>query len=386
MINKWYVLTIDQIPFNVPDLGQLEVGLLADSIEGGITSGNGPFCKLVEAKLEDQLGIHRALLTTSCTHALELAGLVSGLKIGDEIIVPAFTFVSTASAFLINGVVPVFVDVEEDTLNLNPVLVEKAITRKTKAICVVHYGGMPANLIRLTELARQYNLLLIEDNAHGLYSKYYGKYTGTFGTFATQSFHETKNVICGEGGALLINDLNYVERAETLREKGTNRSAFLRGQVDKYSWVEIGSSWVLSDLLAALLWGQLQRADQINSRRLSIYNRYLDELAPWAEKFNVRLPVRDKNTECTGHLFHLRFENLEMRSSFIQYLKDADISSVFHYQALNVSDVGRSIGGFVGQCPVSENASECLTRLPIYSLLTDDQQSRIIDRTTSFFS
>ena len=341
---------------------------------------------MVEAKLEDQLGIHRTLLTTSCTHALELAGLVSGLKIGDEIIVPAFTFVSTASAFLINGVVPVFVDVEEDTLNLNPALVEKAITPKTKAICVVHYGGIPANMKRLTELARQYNLLLIEDNAHGLYSKYYGKYTGTFGTFATQSFHETKNVICGEGGALLINDLNYVERAETLREKGTNRSAFLRGQVDKYSWVEIGSSWVLSDLLAALLWGQLQRADQINSRRLSIYNRYLDELTPWAEKYNVRLPVKDKNTEHTGHLFHLRFENLEIRTSFIQYLKDVEISSVFHYQALNVSDVGRSIGGFVGQCPVSENASECLTRLPIYSLLTDDQQTQIIDRTISFFS
>lgn len=372
------------IPFNVPDLGSLEIEMLTEAISGSFTSGNGPFCKKVESLLESDLKVQRALLTTSCTHALELCALLSGMNRGDEVIVPSFTFVSTASAFLINGIKPVFVDVEETSLNLDPILVEKAITPKTKAICVVHYGGIPANLNSLVALANQYGLFLIEDNAHGLYSKYFGRHTGTFGTFATQSFHETKNIICGEGGALLINDSQYVNRAEVLREKGTNRSAFLRGQVDKYSWVDVGSSWVLSDLLGALLYGQLNRAAVINSRRLCIYHRYLSELSPWAEKFNVRVPAPGVDMEHTGHLFHLRFENIEVRTSFIQHLKDRGVSSVFHYQALNTSDIGKSIGGFQGQCPVSENASECLARLPIYSLLSDEQQTYVIEVVKSF--
>ena len=373
-----------EVPFNVPDLGSFEIQMLTEAITGSFTSGNGPFCKKAESLLQSELNTHRALLTTSCTHALELCALLSGMNRGDEIIVPAYTFVSTASAFLIYGIKPVFVDVEEISLNLDPILVEKAITPKTKAICVVHYGGIPANLNSLVALADHYGLMLIEDNAHGLYSKYFGRYTGTFGTFATQSFHETKNVICGEGGALLINDPGFVDRAEILREKGTNRSAFLRGQVDKYSWVDVGSSWVLSDLLGALLFGQLHRASQINSRRLFLYNHYLSELSPWAEKFNVRVPAPSKDIEHTGHLFHLRFENIELRTSFIQHLKDHGVSSVFHYQALNTSDIGKSVDGFQGQCPVSENASECLARLPIYSLLTDDQQTHVIEVVTSF--
>jgi dTDP-4-amino-4,6-dideoxygalactose transaminase len=372
------------VPFNVPDLSSLEIKLLTDAISGSVTSGNGPFCKQAESLLEYELNTQRALLTTSCTHALELCALLSGMNRGDEIIVPSYTFVSTASAFLINGMKPVFVDVEEGNLNLDPILAEKAITPKTKAICVVHYGGIPANLNALVALAEHYGLLLIEDNAHGLFSKYFGRYTGTFGTFATQSFHETKNIICGEGGALLINDPQYVNRAEILREKGTNRSAFLRGQVDKYSWVDVGSSWVLSDLLGALLFGQLSRAGQINSRRLFLYDRYLNELSPWAEKFNVRIPAPTEDIEHTGHLFHLRFENLELRTSFIQHLKDRGVSSVFHYQALNTSEIGKSIGGFQGQCPVSENASDCLARLPIYSLLSDEQQTYVIEVVKSF--
>ena len=372
------------VPFNVPDLGPIEIKMLSEAISGRFTSGNGPFCKKVEAFLEDRLETNKALLTTSCTHALELCALLLGLNREDEVIVPAFTFVSTASAFLINGLKPVFVDVNERTLNLEPSLIERAITKKTKAICVVHYGGVPADLNSLMSLADQYGLILIEDNAHGLFSTYHGRNTGTFGTFATQSFHETKNIICGEGGALLINNPKYIDRAEVLREKGTNRTAFLRGQSDKYTWTDIGSSWVLSDLLGALLWGQLSRADEINARRLDIFNRYVTELSDWAKKQNVRLPFIPEGVSHTGHLFHLRFNEARERDRFIAHLKESGISSVFHYQALNTSKVGHTLGGFPGQCPVSEDASLTLTRLPIYSLLSDEDQSRVINSVTAF--
>jgi dTDP-4-amino-4,6-dideoxygalactose transaminase len=313
-----------------------------------------------------------------------MSALLCNLAPGDEVIVPSYTFSSTASAFALFGAKPVFVDSRQDTLNIDASLIEAAITPRTRAICVVHYGGVACEMEQILQIAARHNLLLVEDNAHGLFAKYKGKYLGTFGALATQSFHETKNIICGEGGALVVNDEALVERAEILREKGTNRSRFLRGQVDKYTWVDIGSSWVMSDLLAAILYGQLQRADDINARRLRIWNRYHTELSPWAQQHGVTTPYVPEGCEHVGHVYHLRFGNLAQRTKFISALKDQQISAVFHYQALNVSPVGQHFGGYVGQCPVAEHASDCLVRLPLFNSMTDDQQSRVIEAVQQF--
>ena len=270
------------IPFNVPSISELEHLLLKEAVNSGHSAGNGPFTKKAEMVLGQRLQVKQSLLTTSCTHALEISALLCNLQPGDEVIVPSFTFVSTASAFALFGAKPVFVDSCKYTLNIDPNLIEEAITPRTRAICVVHYGGVACEMDKILQIAAKNGLIVIEDNAHGLLSKYRGKHTGTFGSLATQSFHETKNIACGEGGALLVNDDSLIERAEILREKGTNRSQFLKGQVDKYTWVDIGSSWVISDLLAAILFGQLERADEINGRRLQIWNRYHSELMQWS--------------------------------------------------------------------------------------------------------
>jgi dTDP-4-amino-4,6-dideoxygalactose transaminase len=299
-------------------------------------------------------------------------------------IVPSFTFVSSASAFLLFGATPVFVDVEQDTLNIDPIAMEKAITPRTRAICVVHYGGIAANLNRILEIAREHNLAVIEDNAHGLFSTYKGKPLGSFGNLATQSFHETKNITCGEGGALLINDESLIERAEILREKGTDRTKFLRGQVDKYTWVDIGSSWVMSDMLAAILCGQLERADAINAQRIAIYSRYDNELRQWAEKHGVITPFHPTDTTHTAHVYHLRFRAGEMRDRFITHLAEHQIGAVFHYQPLHLSKIGRQLGGIIGDCPVTEHAGDCLVRLPLFNTLTVKDQTRVIEVVQSF--
>ena len=298
-----------KIPFNRADIGPHDIELLAESISAGHISGNGPFTKRAEEQITKIIGSNRTLLTTSCTHALEMSALLLRLKPGDEVIVPAFTFVSTASAFMLYGAKPVFVDVRQDTLNIDLDQAEAAITSRTRAICVVHYGGVACEMERLVKLAKDHDLMLIEDNAHGLFAKYRGKYLGTFGALATQSFHETKNITCGEGGALVINDASLAERAEILREKGTDRTKFLRGQVDKYTWVDTGSSWVISDLLAAILFGQLSRADEIYKQRMDIWNRYHTELEAWALNNNVALPTVPEGCEHTGHVYHLRFQH-----------------------------------------------------------------------------
>jgi len=313
-----------------------------------------------------------------------MSALLCNLEPGDEVIVPSYTFVSTASAFALYGAVPVFVDSRSDTLNIDPSLVETAITPRTRAICVVHYGGVACEMDALTKIAGRHGLVLIEDNAHGLFAKYKSQYLGTLGALATQSFHETKNLTCGEGGALLINDASLVERAETLREKGTNRSKFLRGQVDKYTWVDIGSSWVLSDLLAAILWGQLQRAEEINLRRIEIWNRYHSQLSMWAAKHGVKIPVIPDGCEHVGHVYHLRFTNGDQRTRFIDHMKQRRISCVFHYQPLHASPVGQHFGGRAGQCPVAEQAGECLVRLPLYNTLTTSDQQRVIEAVCEF--
>ena len=373
-----------QIRFNRPDISESDRAFLAEAIAGGHSSGNGAFTQKTEEVVQGSLGTTRALLTTSCTHALEMSALLCNLSPGDEVIVPSYTFVSTASAFALFGAKPVFVDSRRDTLNIDASLIERAVTPRTKAICVVHYGGVACEMEAIAEIARRHNLVLIEDNAHGLFARYKGKFLGTFGTMATQSFHETKNITCGEGGALLINDESLVERAEILREKGTNRSKFLRGQVDKYTWVDIGSSWVVSDLLAAILWGQLQRADQINQRRVYIWNRYDHELAGWADKHGVLRPFVPGGCEHVGHVYHLRFQTGEQRTRFIDHMKHRQISCVFHYQPLHVSPVGQRFGGFAGQCPVSEHAGECLVRLPLCNTLSDADQNRVIESVAAF--
>jgi dTDP-4-amino-4,6-dideoxygalactose transaminase len=312
-----------------------------------------------------------------------MAALLLNLNPGDEVIVPSFTFVSTASAFALFGATPVFVDSDDATLNIDPLLIERAITSKTRAICVVHYGGVACDMVRILEIAHQHNLVVVEDNAHGLFAKYQGKYLGTFGSLATQSFHETKNLTCGEGGALLINDRSLIERAEILRDKGTDRSKFLRGQVDKYTWVDIGSSWIMSDMLAAVLYGQLERNDEIQSQRMAIWNRYALELAEWATRHGVRTPHVPFDCEHTGHVFHLRFTEGQIRDRFIAHLREREISAVFHYQPLHLSHVGMKYGGFAGQCPVSEKAGDCLVRLPLFNSLTTDEQSRVIEAVLS---
>ncbi|GBL20842.1 dTDP-4-amino-4,6-dideoxygalactose transaminase [Acidimicrobiaceae bacterium] len=373
-----------KIPFNRADIGKNDIELLGESISAGHISGNGPFTKRAEEQITKILGNDRTLLTTSCTHALEMSALLLRLKPGDEVIVPAFTFVSTASAFMLYGAKPVFVDVRQDTLNIDVDQAEAAITPRTRAICVVHYGGVGCEMERLVKLAQDHNLILIEDNAHGLFAKYRGKYLGTFGALATQSFHETKNITCGEGGALVINDASLAERAEILREKGTDRTKFLRGQVDKYTWVDTGSSWVISDLLAAILFGQLCRADDIYTQRMKIWNRYHTELKTWASKHNVALPTVPDGCEHTGHVYHLRFQRGDQRDKFIDHLKQLGIYAVFHYQPLHLSTVGRSLGGRDGQFPVTESAGDCLVRLPLFNALTDDEQTHVIESVKVF--
>ena len=375
-----------KIPFNRADVGKHDIELLTESIAAGHISGNGPFTKRAEEQITKIIGSNRTLLTTSCTHALEMSALLLRLKPGDEEIVPAYTFVSTASAFMLYGAKPVFVDVRQDTLNINLDQAEAAITSRTRAICVVHYGGVACEMERLVKLANDHDLMLIEDNAHGLFAKYRGKFLGTFGALATQSFHETKNITCGEGGALVVNDASLAERAEILREKGTDRTKFLRGQVDKYTWVDTGSSWVISDLLAAILFGQLSRADEIYKQRMDIWNRYHTELETWALNNYVALPTVPEGCEHTGHVYHLRFQRGDQRDQFIDHLKQLGIYAVFHYQPLHLSTVGRTLGGRDGQFPVTESAGDCLVRLPLFNALTNDEQTYVIESVTAFNS
>jgi len=375
---------VNKIPFNRAEIDEQDLDNLKQSILTGHISGNGFFTRQAESRISQILGSNRTLLTTSCTHALEMTALLLRLVPGDEVIVPSFTFVSTASAFQLHGAKPVFVDVASQTLNIDPILIEAAITPRTRAICAVHYGGVGCEMEKLLRIASKYNIRLIEDNAHGLFAKYKGRYLGSFGAMATQSFHETKNITCGEGGALVINDPELVERAEILREKGTDRTKFLRGQVDKYTWVDIGSSWVMSDLLAALLCGQIERAKDINERRMRIWQRYDEELKSWALASDVMTPTIPDDCEHTAHIYHLRFKEGKVRDRFIKHLKGKGILAVFHYQALNTSKVGLELGGKSGQCPISEQAAECLVRLPLFNTLTKSDQDYVIENILSF--
>ena len=371
-----------RIPFNRPCLTGTELEYMAQAVQNGHISGDGPFSRKCHAWLEQHLGVRKALLTTSCTHALEMAALLLELQPGDEVIVPSFTFVSTVNAFVIRGARPVFVDIRDDTLNLDERQIEGLITRRTRAIVVVHYAGVGCEMDTILEIAERHGLAVIEDNAHGLFGHYRGQLLGTFGSLATLSFHETKNITSGEGGALLINNPHYIERAEILREKGTNRSRFFRGQVDKYTWVDVGSSYLPSDILAAFLYAQLEQYSQIQEKRGAIWQRYQSGLADWAVDHGVRLPYSPAHCEQPYHMFYLLLPSLEARTALIERLKAQGILAVFHYLPLHSSDMGRKFGGKVGDCPVTEQISDRLLRLPFYNDLSEDEQALIIETIT----
>ena len=377
-------MTPYKIPFNKPKLVGPELQYIQDAISQGHLSGDGPYTKECEALLEEQLGVARVVLTTSCTHALEMAALLLDITPGDEVIVPSFTFVSTVNAFVLRGARPVFIDIRPDTLNLDETLLEKLITPRTKAILPVHYAGVGCEMEQIMSVARRHNVAVVEDNAHGLFSRYRGKQLGTFGALATQSFHETKNFTCGEGGALLINDPQLVERALVLRDKGTNRNRFFRGQVDKYTWVDLGSSYVASDLQAAFLYAQLEAREQIQSARERIWQTYWQGLEAWGQRSGVRLPVVPRHCEQSYHMFYLLLPSLEQRQALIAHLKQRGILAVFHYVPLHLSDMGLKWSTGKNDCPVTVDVSERLLRLPFYTDLSEDEQTMVIEAILEF--
>jgi dTDP-4-amino-4,6-dideoxygalactose transaminase len=372
-----------RIPFNRPCLAGNEYKYIAQAIANGHASGDGPFTRKCHELLERELEVPKVLLTTSCTHALEMAALLLDCGPEDEVIVPSFTFVSTANAFALRGARLVFADIRPDTLNLDESRLESLITPRTKAIVVVHYAGVTCEMDSILAIASRHGVRVVEDNAHGLFSRYKGTYTGKFGCLATQSFHETKNFTCGEGGALVINDAELVERALVIREKGTNRNRFFRGQVDKYTWVDLGSSYLPSDLLAAFLYAQLEARDTIQGKRRRVWQRYYDSLAGWAALNDVKLPVIPPECEQTYHMFYMLLPSVEHRDSLISQLKAHSILSVFHYTPLHLSEAGLKFAAGPSQCPVTEEVSERLLRLPFYNDLTEHEQDQVTAAVTN---
>lgn len=368
------------IPFNRPVIHGREhlEAVLASSHHGA----DGVMTTACSKLLERELGARSVLLTTSCSDALEIAALLVDIEPGDEVIVPSFTFVSTANAFAIRGAKIVFADVRPDTCNLDMDHVAKLVTPKTRAIVPVHYAGVGCDMQALDAIARPKNIAIVEDNAHGLFGKAQGRALGSFGCVSTLSFHETKNFSCGEGGAIVINDEEMVERAIVVRQKGTDRSRFFRGLVDKYTWQDVGSSFALSDILAALLLGQLEARSQIQSLRSTIWNTYHRELAAWAERSGVRRPTVPEGCEQPAHLYYLVLPNLSARQALIAHLKQRGVSAVFHYQALHNSPMGQRFGG--GSCPVSETLGDCLVRLPLHNAMTEQDTATVVEAVTDF--
>ncbi|WP_376098462.1 dTDP-4-amino-4,6-dideoxygalactose transaminase [Roseomonas sp. CCTCC AB2023176] len=374
-----------RIPFNKPCIAGAELSYVAQAISGGHASGDGPFTKKAERLMQDAFGAHRVLLTTSCTAALELAALLCDLGPGDEVIMPSFTFVSTANAVVLRGAKPVFVDVRADTHNLDERLIERAITPRTKAIFPVHYAGVPCEMDEIMSIAHRHGLMVVEDAAQGVNARYKGRPLGTIGQLGCYSFHETKNFSCGEGGALVVNDPALTQRAEILREKGTNRSQFLRGQVDKYTWTDVGSSYVPSDMLAAYLLGQLENMDRITARRGAICDSYARALAPLAQRGLIGLPWTPPDCTPNHHMFYVLARDIAERTALIAHLRAAGILSVFHYVPLHSAPFAGTIGVPRTELPVTDDTSARLLRLPLYFDLTDAEVTEVAARIRDFY-
>jgi len=375
---------VDTIPFNWPALVGRELEYVAQAAASGHLAGDGPFTRKCEAFLQQHTGAGRALLTTSCTHALEMSALLADVQPGDEVIVPSFTFVSSANAFVMRGARPVFADIRPDTLNLDERQLPGLITPSTKAIVIVHYAGVGCEMDAIMETANRAGVPVIEDNAHGLFGRYKGRPLGSFGTMATLSFHDTKNFTCGEGGALLLNDGELTARAEILREKGTNRSRFFRGQVDKYTWVDLGSSYVPSEMLAGFLLGQLEEFQSIQARRRHVFETYASCLASWAPAHGVSLPKVPAHCDPAWHMFYMLLPDLDTRQRFIAHLKARSIYSVFHYLPLHRAPMSVRANCAPSHCPVTEDISDRLVRLPFFTSMTPAAQARVIDVIMSF--
>jgi dTDP-4-amino-4,6-dideoxygalactose transaminase len=373
-----------RIPFNRSTLVGRELEFIAQAMRIGQIAGDQTFTRRCHALLEDILGVPRALLTTSCTHALEMAALLLDVSPGDEVIVPSFTFVSTVNAFVLRGARPRFVDVRPDTLNLDECRLEALLGPRTRVVVPVHYAGVGCAMDQILAIASAHGCAVVEDNAHGLFGKYRGRWLGTFGTLATQSFHETKNVTCGEGGALLVNDPALVARAEIVREKGTDRSRFFRGEVDRYGWVDLGSSYLMSDVLAAFLFGQLCEWRAIQARRAKLWQRYDAALGAWADAHEVRRPIVPPECEQAYHMYYVLLPTPAARERVLAHLKARGILAVFHYQPLHLSPMGRRFGGRPGDCPVAEDVAERLLRLPMYVGLEDREQDQVITALQEF--
>lgn len=373
------------INFNVPPFTGKEMDYIRQAVENQKICGDGEFTGKCSRWIEEKTGTKKALLTTSCTHATELAALLSNVKEGDEVIMPSYTFVSTADAFVLRGATPVFVDIRPDTMNIDESLIEASITDKTRAIVPVHYAGVACEMDQIMELAQKYKLMVIEDAAQGIMSTYKGKALGAIGDFGCFSFHETKNYSMGEGGALLIQDESYIEEAEIIREKGTNRSKYYRGQVDKYTWINYGSSYLPSDMNAAYLWAQLEQADRINEFRLARWNQYREGLAPLAEEGLIELPVIPKGCVHNAHMFYIKTQDIEERTAFIDFMKQNGIWPVFHYIPLHTAPAGLKFGRFHGEDRYTTRESERLVRLPLYYRLPEEQVDYIIGKVKEFY-
>ena len=376
---------MEMITFNVPPYTGNEIKYIEQAVKNQKICGDGAFTKQCNAWIEEKFHAQKALLTTSGTTALEMATLLCDLKEGDEVILPSYTFSSTATSVVLTGATLVFVDIRPDTMNIDETKIEAAITSKTKAIIAAHYAGVACEMDTIMDIARRHNLLVIEDAAQGVMSTYKGRALGTIGDFGCYSFHETKNYSMGEGGAIIINNPEYNERAEILREKGTNRAKFFRGQVDKYTWVDYGSSYLPSDLNAAYLWAQLEKADEINNNRLESWNKYYSALKPLEDQKLIELPVIPNECEHNAHMFYVKLKNLKERTEFINYLKENGVQSSFHYVPLHSAPAGIKFGRFDGEDQYTTIESERLTRLPMYYGLTDEDQKKVICNIYSYF-
>ena len=374
------------ISLNVPPVVGNELKYIEQAIGNHKICGDGEFTKKCSAWMEEKTGTAKALLTTSCTHATEMAALLADIQPGDEVVMPSFTFVSTADAFVLRGAKVKFVDIRPDTMNIDETLIEDAITDKTKAIVPVHYAGVGCEMDTIMDIARKHHLLVIEDAAQGVMSSYKGKALGTIGDYGCYSFHETKNYSMGEGGALLIKDPDMIERAEIVREKGTNRSKFFRGQIDKYTWVDAGSSYLPSELNAAYLWAQLEQADMVNDNRLKSWNLYKELLTPIAEKEYITLPYIPEECTHNAHMFYIKTKNLEERSALISYLKENGVLAVFHYIPLHGAPAGQKYGEFIGEDKYTTRESERLVRLPMYYNLSEEDITYVAELISRFYA